>query len=222
MFKLFWGEKVLMPLFPEQHSLNFDHGTSPSANSAHTSSKANSVRNSAASNATTNSPHTVPLFISLLISQSFFHHEKSPASTLIIPFFKKEIPYAYVIIVILEFITAFLVKWYYGPSYNLISLGYNTGLPDLNALRYALGQSSTPASRESNRQNQQQPEESTPLLPSGLAFNISFSSPFTAPTSKASTLYTIQLKQIKNMPGFLVPLAALMLYFILAPHFKAN
>ncbi|MGI6451714.1 MAG: hypothetical protein ACOX3R_16065 [Desulfitobacteriia bacterium] len=191
-----------MSLFTEQHSLNLDHGSE-----SYTAAK-------------TSSPHTVPFFVSLLISESFFSHVNSPAATIIIPFFKKDIPYAYFIIIILELITAMLIKWYYGPYYSILSPSLSTALPDLNVMRqtYTYGQT-LPWRR---RQNQQQPEESSPLLPLGMSFNLSFSSPFTAPTSKTATLYTIQLKEIKNVPGYLVPLAALILYFVLEPLFKAK
>ncbi|NLL51736.1 MAG: hypothetical protein GX248_03420 [Peptococcaceae bacterium] len=146
-------------------------------------------------------PYSLPFTVSLLISGSLFFDIYSPASTLIIPFIRKNVPFGYFIIILMEFITALMVKWSSAPySYSILPGPWNTAIPSLEDLRGIY----------------RGLEEATPLLPiSGLTFNISFGSPFSGPNSRAATLYTIELKAIRNIPGYIVPLATLILYFFL-------
>lgn len=149
-------------------------------------------------------PFVVPFTVSLLISETLFPDFYSPAATLIIPFIRVNIPYGYVIIIVADLITALLVKWSYGSSYSLLAPQSHTALPDLRAF----GQVPTNNS-----------EESTPLLPQGMAFNLSISSPFFSPESPVATLYTLEIKQVPNVPGYVVPIATLLLYLVLKPYF---
>ena len=163
-------------------------------------------------------PFSLPLTTSLLISESLFPDPDSPATTLIIPLIKIRIPYAYFAVVALDLATAFLLKCCYGPAYSLLLPQYASALPDTGALRQIYER---PPGRNLSRQQatEQQGATSTPLLPVGMAFNISVSSPFYEPDSKVATLFTFELKEIRNIPGYLLPLAVLLLYIILRPFF---
>jgi hypothetical protein len=167
-------------------------------------------------------PYSVPLTVSLLISESLFAHFYSPAATLIIPFIRVNIPYGYFIIIGMELVTSFLVKLAYGPSYSILSSNLNLNtLPDLNSLRQVYNLAPV---RENSR-NQlggATAAEDTPLFPLGITFNISFSSPFSAPSGKTATLFTIQLKEIRNVPGYLVPLISIVLYFLIKVYFRSK
>ncbi|NLO96492.1 MAG: hypothetical protein GX091_00185 [Peptococcaceae bacterium] len=145
-------------------------------------------------------PYSVPFTVSLLISGSLFNDNNSPASSLIIPLLRREIPFGYFIIILLDFITALVVKWSYLPySYSILPGSWNTALPSLQEIRGIY----------------RAPNESTPFLPTkGINFNISFSSTF-LPSGRTGTLYIIELTEIKKIPGFVVPIAALVLYLIL-------
>lgn len=180
---------------------------------------------------TSTPPYSVPFTVSLLISESLFPHHYSPVNTIIIPFIRVELPYAYFIIILMELFTAYLAKLSLGPSYSILSLYSGTALPDLEAFRQARPTTESIQRNQSgristldvnNRADQEQSIESTPLLPLGMTFNLSFLSPFTAPTSTTSTLFTIQLKEIKNIPGYVLPLVALVLYLILRPVFHQD
>lgn len=195
-----------MPIFSEQHSPNADN-----SNVSYASSAAPSTTPSANPSANPSPPYSVPLTISLLISESLFTDLNSPAATLIIPFVRREIPYAYFLISILEFTAALLTKWSYGPSYSLLSPASNTSFPDVGYLRTTNTQGDSGSATGD-----------TPIFPKGITFNISFSSPFSAPVSKTSTLFTFELKEIKNVPGYIVPLAGLVLYFVLIPFYRRN
>lgn len=164
-------------------------------------------------------PYFVPFSVSLLISESLFPNFYSPAATLIIPFIRVDIPYGYFIIVGMEFVTAFLAKIAYGPSYSILPLGMNAELPDLEAFRQTTRQLPVRV-LDLGGVLSLTDTESTPLFPRGMTFNISFSSPFTAPTSRTATLFTFELKEIRKVPGYLVPLAALTLYLVLRPYFR--
>jgi len=63
-------------------------------------------------------PYSLPFTVSLLISGSLFFDIYSPASTLIIPFIRKNVPFGYFIIILMEFITALMVM----PSFTLASV----------------------------------------------------------------------------------------------------
>jgi len=180
-------------------------------------------------------PYTVPFTVSILISESFFNNFYSPASTIIIPFLRPFIPYGYAIIILMELLTALLVKWSSAPySYSLINAGYfcfptGIALPDMDSLRrvYNLQASerslASAGSLDSGQGSPPAPNrEDTPLLPRGMTINLSFSSPFSTPPSKTATLFSIELIEIKNIPGYLVPLIALLLYFISKSFFKGK
>lgn len=191
-----------MTIGTEQHRTNLDNSTSVPYDSS-------------ASTKNPSPPYSVPLFVSLLISESLFTHNNSPVTTMIIPFIMKEIPYAYFIISIMEFIAALLTKWSYGPSYSLLSPVGSTSLPDLKDIRQVYSPTTV-----SNQNADSQQTIDTPIFPKGMTFNISFSSPFSAPRSKLSTLFTIELKEIRNVPGYVIPLTALLLYVIFEPFFR--
>jgi len=162
-------------------------------------------------------PFSLPLTTSLLITESLFPNPFSPTTSLIIPLVKIKIPYAYFVVVALDLITAFLLKWYYGPTYSLLAPQYISALPDTEMLRQIYEDS---AKQQAAQQSaEQQASLGSPLLPVGMAINISFSSPFSEPNSRFATLFTVELKEIRNIPGYLLPLAALLLYIILRPFF---
>lgn len=183
----------------------------------------NKLEQTNGSSADLSPPFYLPLITSLLISESLFPDPDSPAATLIIPLVRIRIPYAYFLIVALDLITALLVKWYYGPTYSLLAPQYASALPDIESLRQIYGRPTGQQTFERQETEQQGVEQqaavSTPLLPVGMAFNISFSSPFYEPNSKVSTLFTLELKKIRNIPGYLLPVATLLLYIILRPLF---
>ncbi|RJE47638.1 hypothetical protein A7K50_03025 [Dehalobacter sp. MCB1] len=147
----------------------------------------------------------VPFYISLLISNALHPSNNSPVGTLIIPLTKIMIPHGYFIIVGLELATALFYKWSVVPVSSRIFFPgeYGQALPDISALR-------------EDRMAQLKMTQ-TPLIPKeGMTINISLSAPFTPVQSRASTLYAFKLKSIDNVPGYVVPLASLILYGLLA------
>lgn len=219
-----------MPIF-ETHdgiSSNINTNANPNANT-NTTTDSNT-------DGSPSPPYSVPFTVALLISEGLFLNNYSPVSSLIIPFIRADIPYGYMIIIIMEFITALLVKMSYGPAYSILSQNTNTAVPDMSAIRqiYSSASAGQTASGQSGRRQPGKvsaqstdtttaaPNEETPLFPKGLTFNISFSAPFSSPNSKTSTLYAVELKEIKNVPGYVLPLASLILYFVLQPYFRAR
>jgi len=167
---------------------------------------------------------SIPVTFSILISESIFLTRYSPASTLIIPFYKPRIPYGYFIIITLNLITALFVKLSSVPvnGWGLMRNNINQSLPDLNSLRQVYNlPPSTFAVGQSNL-NTQNGGLDSPLFPKGLTVNLSLSAPFTDPRSKTSTLFTVELIEIKKVPGYLVAVLTLLLYFILYPSQKAQ
>lgn len=177
-------------------------------------------------------PYVVPFTISILASQSLFLNEYySPAAALIIPIYRVEVPYAYLMVIIMQAVTALLVKWAYTPTpFYIPLLGGQQAVPDFETLKYitsltnsqgnSFGFNGNTRSNRTLRLNNsvsQLEVPSTPLFPEGIALNLSFMSPFSAPTSRASTLFSIKLTLIKNNRGYLIPLLTLILYIILKP-----
>lgn len=202
-----------MPIFTQGVGVSNSSPTSPSSSSLPPSSPSPFLSSSSP-------PDTpLPFTIALLISEGLFTDISSPVATLIIPFIRIDIPYGYWIIVLMEFTTALLLKWSYGPSYStslLNLLNSNTALPDLDTYKQfrslSPGGTTAPGPAQSTID--------TPLFPSGMTFNISFSVPFSAPESKLATLFTIELKEIKNIPRYVLPVASLVLYFLLESNSK--
>lgn len=164
------------------------------------------------------SPYSVPLAFSLLFSVSLFTHHLSPAASLIIPIFRPTIPFGYAIIIFLELMTALFTKWSLGPCYSLFNPGGIAALPDLEALRQI--NALVPRPKTKNLAPQEidvnlQGEEDSPLLPLGMTINLSLSSPITTANSKTGTLFVYELKQIKSIPPYVVPIATLLLYLFL-------
>ncbi|TCX51095.1 hypothetical protein C1I38_11075 [Dehalobacter sp. 12DCB1] len=146
----------------------------------------------------------VPFYISLLISNALHPSNNSPVGTLIIPLTKIMIPHGYFIIIGLELATALFYKWSAVPVSARIFFpgGYGQSLPDISAIR---------EDRILRLKMTQ-----TPLIPKeGMTINVSLSVPFTPVQSRASTLYAFKLKSIDNVPGYVVPLASLILYGLL-------
>ncbi|NLI93406.1 MAG: hypothetical protein GX434_14845 [Peptococcaceae bacterium] len=150
---------------------------------------------------------SIPVTFSILISNSLFLTRLSPASTLIIPFYRLNIPLGYWLIIATDVITAFIVQSASIPMNGSGALrgNINQSVPDLNSLRQIY------SFRKVN---------DTPLFPKGMTINFSISSPFTAPNSITTTLYTLQLLEIKNIPGFVVAFLTLFLYWFLYPSLK--
>lgn len=178
---------------------------------------------------------SIPVTFSFLVSESLFMFTNSPATTLILPFYRPRIPYGYFIIIALELLTILFVKWSSVPvsGAGLIRSNFNQSLPDINALRqiYSLPpgkrslQDNVPSGKVSvlkPGQPSNQDSVDTPLFPKGLTVNLSVSAPFTEPRSKTATLYTVELIEIKNVPGYVVPILALLLYFFLYSSQKAQ
>lgn len=176
-------------------------------------------------------PYVVPVTTSFLLSQSLFLNEPySPASTLIIPFFRTEVPYGYAFVIFMQAVTALLVKWAYAPTplYTPL-LGSYQAIPDFEALRQIsrISQSQTNARPGPNSPQKrtiklynglnQDEVDSGPLLPEGLAINLSFLAPFSSPDSRASSLFTIELTLIRNTPWYLVALLIFIFYLIYKP-----
>lgn len=169
-------------------------------------------------------PYIVPFTVSILASQSIFlNNFYSPAATLIIPVLRINIPYGYLLIIMIQFITALLVKWAYAPL--LFPLPGGSAIPDYQALKQIY--SSFP--QQKNEMNARTlplnnsgrtTEEFTPIFPDGLTINLSLLSPFSSPTGRATTLYAIKLTLIKNTPGYIIPVITLIIYFLLKPFFK--
>ena len=178
-------------------------------------------------------PYVVPVTLSLLTSQSLFLNETySPGTTLIIPFYRIEVPHGYAFVIFMQAVTALLVKWAYTPTpvYMPPLLGSYQAIPDFEALRQISSISQSRKYPRSNQNNsnktktlkffrgQDQDEiDSDPLLPEGLAINLSFLAPFSSPDSRASSLYTIELTLIRNIPGYFTPILTLIIYFVLKP-----
>lgn len=174
-------------------------------------------------------PYVVPLTVSILASQSIFLGEfYSPVATLIIPIVREKVPYAYLLIIMMQAVTALLVKWAYAPTplYKPL-LGNYQALPDLKSLQQI---SSFPPSPNAikrtttlqNNNNRNEGVPSTPLLPEGIAINLSFLSPFSAPTSRAASLFAIKLTLIRDAPGYIISLITLIIYFVLKPFVEKN
>lgn len=166
---------------------------------------------------------SIPVTFSILISESIFLTRYSPASTLIFPFYRPRIPYGYFIIVVLNLITALFAKMSSVPvnSWGLMRNNINQSLPDINSLRQVYNLPPVRGSLRSN-QNTQNGRNDTPLFPKGLTVNFSISAPFTDPSSKTSTLFTIELLEIRKVPGYLVAVLTLLIYFLLYPSQKAQ
>lgn len=176
---------------------------------------------------------SLPLTVSILISESLFLVRNSPVSTLILPFIRVNIPYAYFLIAGLELATALLVKWSSMPTagYGFSGTNINQEFPDTSSLSqiYNLPQAQSPLQRslptssistsEVNRNSTEQ-DVGTPLFPKGLTVNLSFSAPFSEPNSNVATLYTVELLEINKVPGYLVTVVTLILYIILRPYLK--
>lgn len=184
-------------------------------------------------------PHyVVPFTISILASQSLFLDEYySPASALIIPIYRVEIPYAYLLVIFMQAVTALLVKWAYTPSPFYIQLlgGGQQAVPDFETLKYIANKTDSQGNslwHHNNERNSrtlrlnnsanQLDVPSTPIFPEGIAINLSFMSPYSAPTSRASSLFSIKLTLIKTNKGYLIPLITLILYVILKLFFTKD
>lgn len=179
-------------------------------------------------------PYVVPFTVSILASQSLFLDQYySPAATLIIPFIRKDIPFGYILIIFMQAVTALLVKWAFAPSplYKPL-LGNYQALPDFHALQQisALPQSPNAIKRpqrllnlnNNNNNNNDDEVPSTPLLPEGITINLSFLAPFSAPTSRAASLFSIKLTLIKSNRGYLISVITLIIYFVIKPFLKKN
>ena len=166
-------------------------------------------------------PYIVPFTVSILASQSIFLDQfYSPAATLIIPVLRINVPYGYLLLIMIQFITALLVKWAYAPL--SFSLPGSCALPDYQALKQiysSFPQQKNGMNARTLRLNNssQTTEESTPIFPEGIAINLSFLSPFSAPASRASTIYALKLTLIKDTPGYIIPVITLIIYFLLKP-----
>jgi hypothetical protein len=146
---------------------------------------------------------SIPITLSILISNSLFTVRQSPASTLIIPFYRFTFPYGYFLIFSLDLITAFIVQ-----AVSLPLLGSRRIPPPAFPLSQA------------NRTDQPRTNGDNPLFPKGMTINFSASAPFSAPRSKTSTLFTLELLEIKKIPGYVVGILTLLLYWFLYPAMK--
>ncbi|RNC62815.1 MAG: hypothetical protein AWM53_01915 [Candidatus Dichloromethanomonas elyunquensis] len=159
------------------------------------------------------SPHnsasqlSIPVTLSILISNSLFLTRLSPASTLILPFYRLVVPYGYFLIIFIDLITAFWVQATYLPLTGASSFrgNVNQALPDIYYLRQVYSLTKV---------------NNSPLFPKGMTINFSVSSPFTEPNSITTTLFTLQLIEIKKIPGFVVAVLTLFLYWFLYPSLK--
>lgn len=182
-------------------------------------------------------PYVVPLTISILASQSIFLNRLySPAATLIIPIYRTDVPYGYIFVIFMQAVTALLVKWAYAPSpLYMPLLGNYQALPDYEALKKISRLSQTPNNIKSNQGNKrtnrnlslangsnQNQVPSGPLLPEGIAINLSIISPFSDPTSRAASLFSIKLTLFKTNRGYIIPLVTLIIYFVLKPFMGTN
>ncbi len=180
-------------------------------------------------------PFVVPVTVSILASQSLFLRELySPASSLIIPFYRIDIPYGYIFVIFMQAVTALLVKWAYTPSplYRPL-LGNYQSLPDFEALkkislmtqpqgntRLNLGTKRTNRTLSLNNGSNQDEFPSGPLLPEGIAISLSFISPFSNPTTRASNLLSLKLTLIKTNRGYIISLLTLIIYFVVKPFLR--
>lgn len=163
----------------------------------------------------------VPFSVSILLSNALHPNTSSPAGTLIIPLIRILIPHGYFIIIGLELATAFFAKWSTIPTsiYGTLPGGYCQSLPDINAFRQVY--SSPPVVPRQARNGLLSEIFQTPILPSkGMSVSVSLSAPFTSIQSRTTTLYAFELFNLKQIPGYAVPLASLILYIILALYQK--
>jgi len=197
-------------------------------------SNTNRSQNSSQSSTDPTGQSSIPLTLSILLSESLFMTRYSPASTLILPFYKFNLPYGYLFILGIELATALFVKWSATPTPHTSSLrnNLNQALPDMASVRkiYNLPPSqqmwtdNVPPGKVStfsvSPTSRRQPMDHTPLFPKGMTINVSISSPFSEPNGKAATLYTVELLEIKRVPGYMVAIFTLFLYWFLAPSQK--
>lgn len=189
--------------------------------------------------ATSSTPHIVPVTVSILFSQSLFlGNYYSPAATLILPFFRTEVPYGYMFIFFMQAVTGLLVKWAFTPSpLYMPLLGNYQSLPDFESLktisnlsqnhgnaRLNLETKGTKRTLNLNNRNSNNQDQfpSDPLLPEGISINLSFISPFSEPTSRAASLYSIKLTLIKTNRGYIISILTLIIYIILKPFLGNN
>ncbi len=200
------------------------------------------INSTASKNASANPPSdptgqlSIPVTFSILISESLFLTRYSPASTLILPFYRPKIPYGYAYIIALNFITIFLVQCSAVPANGagLLRGNVNQGIPDMNSLKKIYSYPPAQGSLRSNvppgkistfsagQPSANQERNDTPLFPKGLTVNLSVSAPFSDPNSKTSTLFTLELLEIRNVPGYVVAVLTLLIYFFLYPSQQAK
>jgi len=152
--------------------------------------------------------YSVPFTFSLFIVEDLSSASFTPSASLFIPIIRVTIPFGYFIIIGMNLLQALLVKWASPASYSLLSGNINTALPDMDSVRQIY---SLPPVQQSTGQQQ----TDTPIFPAGLSFNFAFSTPFLEPFGTNATIFTIRIKEIMNVPRYLIPLVSLILYSFL-------
>lgn len=188
---------------------------------------------------------SLPLILSIFISQDLFPSSElpfSPASSLTIPLINIRTPYNYIPVFIIDILTIFLGKYsaVLSSQSSYLPLEFRQGYPDLNALRQIYPQSLSSLSTAGRSSSQQvsvttafdPPLQSdtnlqngtlagTPIFPKGLAFNILLSAPLEG-SETTSTFYALKLFTIKHLYGVLVALVTIFVYLFLYPRVRAK
>lgn len=171
----------------------------------------------------------LPLTLSLFAALPLYEVDFSPVPFLKFPVIRLNFPYSYFVIIFLDLLNSFFVKWAAIQSSRYSSLlgQVNQAVVDMSSLRQIYS-SLQPASAsspvpmvETFGENFGKPPgpEGTPAFPRGMDFGLSLSAPFCRlPGAKTDTLYNYRFLTIKNVPGYVLPLLSLFAYFFLYPY----
>lgn len=181
------------------------------------------------SNGSVSANPSLPLIISIFISQDMFSNRElpfTPASSLTIPLINISTPYNYIIVFFIDIITIFLGKKFIVLQNSCLPLEFKQGYPNLSALWEIYRKPLTSLSRAERNsssttfQNGIISGTGTPLFPKGLAVNILLSAPLEE-SETASTFYALTLFTIRRLYGILVALVTIFVYLFLYPRVLA-